>query len=138
MAKYKNIKKMCDGYKFDSSVEMKYYEKLKDDKAKGLILNFELQPRFELQPKYKNKDKTIRAIVYMADFQVYYKGLWTEVIDVKGMATPEAKLKRKMFNYKYPIPLNWIVWNKGLWRDFDEVAKERLKAKKLKGDKLND
>ena len=132
MAKYKNEKITVDGYRFDSKVEAKYYEKLKDDKAKGLILNFELQPHFNLQPKYRFNGKNIRAIEYVADFMVYYDDLWIDVIDIKGMATPEAKLKSKIYNYLFPNPLKWIVWYGGEWVDYDDNIKARAKRKREK------
>lgn len=51
----------------------------------------------------------MRAITYVCDFYLIYKDGRSEVIDVKGMATPEAKLKRKMFLYKYPEEnLLWV------------------------------
>lgn len=132
MSKYGAQKINIDGITFDSKIEAKFYEKCKEDKAKGLILNFELQPRFTLQPKYNLKGKNVRKIEYVADFMIYYDDLWIDVIDIKGMATSEAKLKRKMYDYQYPNPLKWIVWNKGLWRDYDVVIRERAKVKRLK------
>ena len=131
MAKYKNEKIVVDGIKFDSKVEAKYYEKLKEDKAKGLIKNFELQPKYTLIPKFERNGKTYRKIEYVADFQVYDNDWNISVIDIKGLATETAKLKRKLFEYNYPqYTLEWLVWNKGLWRDYDQVVKER-KAKKV-------
>ena len=135
-SKYGAEKINIDGYTFDSKVEGKYYEYLKGLKAKGEILNFELQPRFTLQPKYKNNGVNVRAIEYVADFQIYYNDLYSEIIDVKGLATPEAKMKRKMYNYQYPMPLKWVIWSKGYFRDYDTVIKERAANKKVKENKL--
>ena len=131
MAKYKNDKANIDGYKFDSKVEAKYYEKLKEDKAKGLILNFELQPHFNLQPKYRFNGKNIRAIEYVADFMVYELNGTETVIDIKGFATAEALLKRKLFQYAYPRKeLSWLVWYGGEWINYDENKKGIAKRKK--------
>ena len=132
MSKYKAERINIDGYTFDSKVEGKYYEKLVSDKAKGLILNFELQPRFNLQPKYKMNGKYVRAIEYVADFRVYYDDLWIDVIDIKGLATPEAKMKRKMYNYQYSNPVKWLVWSGGEWLDYDYVIKARAKRRRAK------
>ena len=64
MSKYKNIKVMVNGIKFDSKAEAR---KLMEDT--GHFKELKLQPKFELQPKYKNnKGETIRAIIYKADF----------------------------------------------------------------------
>jgi hypothetical protein len=131
LSKYGAEKITVDGYKFDSKIEAKYYEHLKDLKAKDKIMNFELQPRFVLQDKFIKDGKKYRVIEYVADFTVYNLDKSMEIIDIKGMATAEAKLKRKMFNYQYSNPLRWLVWNKKQWRDFDEVAKERLVKKKV-------
>jgi len=119
-------------------VEGKYYEKLKDDKAKGLILNFEMQPRFTLQPKHNIDGKSVRKIEYVADFMVYYEDLWIDVIDIKGLATPEAKMKRKMYNYQYPNPVKWLIWSGGEWKNYDEVIKARAKRKREKNKLLGE
>lgn len=69
MSKYKNIKVMVDGIKFDSKAEARRYAELKLMEDTGHIKELKLQPKFELQPKYKNnKGETIRAITYKADF----------------------------------------------------------------------
>ena len=132
MAKYKNEKITIDGYRFDSKVEAKYYEKLKDMKTKELITNFELQPRFILQPKFIKKGIRYRAIELKADFTIYHLDGGIEVIDIKGMATPEAKLKRKMFNAVYDCDLTWLVWSGGQWKNYDDVIKARAKRKREK------
>lgn len=69
MSKYKNIRVMVDGIKFDSKAEAKRYVELKIREDTGHIKELKLQPKFELQPKYKNsKGQCIRAITYKADF----------------------------------------------------------------------
>lgn len=120
MSKYNANKCVIDGYTFDSKIEGKYYEKLKEDKAKGLIENFELQPRFELIPAFKTCGKSYRKCEYVADFLIYRLDGSVCAIDIKGMATPEAKLKRKMFEYKQmneknKIELWWLKWFQKGW-----------------------
>ena len=56
---------------------------------------------FELQPRFKKEGKTYRPITYIADFVVYYEDK-TYVIDTKGAETTEFKLKKKLFEYKFP------------------------------------
>jgi len=139
MSKYKAEKCVIDGIRFDSKVEGKYYEKLKDDKAKGNIINFELQPRFTLQPNFIYCSKNYRKIEYVADFLVYGLFGLNKVIDIKGMATTEAKMKRKMFTYKYTnTALEWLVWSGGEWKDYDEVIKARAKRKREKNKLLGE
>jgi hypothetical protein len=128
MSKYKSQKIVIDGYTFDSKVEAKYYEQLKEAKAKGMIQSFELQPQYELIKKFTDAEgKKHRAIKYKADFAVYQFDGSVWVIDIKGMATETAKLKRKMFlsKYGYSYKLKWLVWYKGEWKEYDEVQKIR-------------
>ena len=134
MAKYKNEKANIDGYHFDSKIEAKYYEKLVSDKAKGLILNFELQPVFELQSKFRSCGINYRAIDYKSDFRIYENNGDETIIDIKGMATAEAKMKRKMFIklYGYKYLLKWLVWSGGEWLEYDDVVKARAKRRRAK------
>ena len=46
--------------------------------------------------------RTVRPITYRADFRVTYVDGHQEIEDVKGMETEIFKIKRKMFEYKYP------------------------------------
>ena len=99
-----------DGIVFDSKAEMQYYrDVVLPGMADGSIIHYQMQKPFELQPSFKHNGKTERAIKYVCDFYLIYKGGETAVIDVKGMATTEAKLKRKLFLYKYPEEnLMWV------------------------------
>ena len=134
MTKYNNKKIVADGITFDSKEEYRYYELLKEKKAQGLIVNFELQPKYLLQPAFKYSGKTIRAIHYIADFLIYHLDGTEEVIDIKGMAVPVALMKRKMMQYRYPeLKLTWLCRSVKLgdtdgWIEYDELKKRR-KAK---------
>lgn len=101
--KYKNIKVTVDNHKFDSKKESRRYIELKLMERCGLIKNLELQKSFELQPKFKKNNKTYRAINYIADF-VYYDIEKEQIVieDVKGFRTDVYKIKKKLFEYKYP------------------------------------
>ena len=133
MSKYLNNKKVIDFIKFDSTIEAKFYEYLKDLKAKELIINYELQPQYIIQPKFTKNGVNYQAITYKADFLIYELDGSETVIDIKGMATPEAKMKRKMYICNYEANLIWIVWNKKEWRDYFVVEKERnLRKRKAK------
>ena len=104
MNKYYNKKLIVDGIKFDSKKEAKRYLELKLLKRAGKIRDLELQPEFVLQPSYiNNKGKSIRAITYIADFVYYDIEKEKYVIeDTKGFRTDVYKLKKKIFEYKYP------------------------------------
>lgn len=103
MNKYKNQKTIIDNIQFDSKLEAKKYAELKLLERAKEIKDLRRQVKFELQPKFIKNNKTIRAINYIADF-VYYdiRKCKTIIIDTKGYKTESYKLKKKMFEYKYP------------------------------------
>lgn len=101
-SKYHAKKTEVDGITFDSQKEGRQWKELCLLEAGGSISNLRRQVAFELQPKYITKDgRKICPITYVADF-VYEKDGVTYVQDSKGMRTDVYKLKRKMFEYKYP------------------------------------
>jgi hypothetical protein len=113
---------------FPSKAEAARYLQLKCLQKAGIVKEIELQPVFELQVPYRKcpkcgrvwgritvksppcvmcpwcstKSPLIKAITYRADFRVTYTDGHQEIEDVKGMETEIFKLKRKMFEYKYP------------------------------------
>ncbi|MDU7471441.1 MAG: DUF1064 domain-containing protein, partial [Serratia marcescens] len=71
------------------------------------------------------------------DFALWKDGKLIEVIDVKGMPTPEAKIKSKIFRYQNrDIPLTWICkapkYTGQEWITYEELLKARRKRKKEK------
>lgn len=125
-----------DGIVFDSEMEMKYYRDVVLPKYNsGEIVKYDMQVPYELVPKFKKDGKTVRSIVYKADFYIEYVDGRAEVIDIKGMADSVAKLKRKLFYYKYPdVNYIWITYVKkfGGWVLYDDVQKLRRQEKKNK------
>lgn len=101
MNKYKNKKVQIDMYVFDSIAESRRYKELALLEKAGEIENLQLQPKFLLQDSFKKNGKTYRKIEYIADFMYEEKGK-VIVEDVKGMETKEFKIKRNLFEYKYP------------------------------------
>lgn len=135
IGRIKAVKKEIDGIVFDSTMEANYYEHLKAEQAKGKILYFKLQPEYQLLDGYEKYGRKIRGIKYIADFLVVYADDSEIVIDVKGRETDDFKLKRKMFDAKYPdLTLKLITYNKTTesWVDYDELKKTRAKAKREK------
>jgi hypothetical protein len=127
----KAVKKEVDGIIFASTMEADYYEYLKAEKEAGRVIKFELQPKFPLQDSFKKYGRTIKGITYISDFKVSYSDGSELIIDVKGQETDDFKLKRKMFDYKYPDLTLWLVtWDKktACWVDYDEH--QRMKRKK--------
>lgn len=96
--KYHNKKVATDdGLKFDSKKEYNRYLQLRQMEEEGLVNKLERQVRFSLLP---NNDK-YRGVSYIADF-VYYDSIGVQHIeDVKGLITPEFKIKQKLFYHFY-------------------------------------
>lgn len=101
-SKYGASKTEVDGIVFDSKMESRRWQQLKLKLAAGEIKNLQRQPEFMLQPSFKKNGKTFRAITYRADFKYQLQNGKTVVEDVKGMETEAFKIKKKMFEYKYP------------------------------------
>lgn len=151
-------KTVVDGITFDSKMESRYYQYLKELKANGIVREFSLQPKFLLQDKFivvngetifgsdkrfnslkkKTKAETIRAINYIADFRVIYNDGREEIIDTKGRATADFEIKRKMLLCKYPtLVYKVLIEDKNDWVDYyqynkDKRAKKRAKSKEDK------
>ena len=101
--KYSNKKVILDDIKFDSKREGNRYMELKLLEKSGLIKELELQKEFELQPSFKKNGKTYRKITYKADFYYFDNHLGKYIVeDVKGFKTDVYKLKKKLFEFKYP------------------------------------
>lgn len=101
-SKYHNKKVEVAGKTFDSKKESRDWLRLKSMEESGIIKSLRCQVPFELLPKYTTRDgRKIRAITYVADF-VYERDGCTYVQDSKGMRIDVYKMKRKIFEYKYP------------------------------------
>ena len=104
--KYKNKKVTVNGKIFDSKKEAKRYCELIKLEQAGIIKDLETQKKFLLLDSFKKNGKTYKQISYYADFvyfDVYLKK--TIVEDVKAskyFKTEVYKLKKKLFEYKYP------------------------------------
>lgn len=116
-----------NGIVFDSKAEMEYYrDVVLPGVASGDIVDFTLQKPYELQPKFTYNGKTVRAITYVCDFYLQYADGHTEIIDIKGMATTEALLKRKLFMYRYPEEnCIWLVKRSGGWVRYEDCKKRK-------------
>lgn len=154
--KYAHIKTEIDGIMFDSKMEADFYIYLKALKEEGSVLHFETQPEYVLQEKFiifegvtyegthplfnklkrKHNLSTVAAIKYRSDFLVTFSDGDQVVIDVKGVETPEFKIKKKLFMYKYPeLELMLLTWYGKQWVTLDEqkaMKKEKalVRAKK--------
>lgn len=103
MSKYHSRKTTVDGITFDSKAEAARYSELKLLQRAGLIRDLTLQPEFELIPQYKKNGRTVRRTTYRADFSYTETKTGRYVIeDVKGVRTELYRLKKKLFEYRYP------------------------------------
>ena len=133
--KYGAKKIEINSYVFDSIMEGRYYLHLLDLKSEGEVVDFDRQVTFELQPKFRDEfsGKLVRAITYIADFVVQGSDGREYVIDVKGQETPEFKLKRKMFEYRYRdkcfMCVQWVA-RKNKWENLDAIKLRRREARK--------
>jgi len=122
----KNAQKTAvDDHTFPSIMEAHRYNELKLLMQAGIVKEIELQPAFSLLPTFwrcpdcgiifgsaelkkgrcrdcGKKLPATKGIIYRADFRVTYADGHQEIEDVKGMETEIFKLKRKMFEYRYP------------------------------------
>ncbi|MFL0361421.1 DUF1064 domain-containing protein [Pseudobacillus sp. 179-B 2D1 NHS] len=96
---------------FDSKAEARYYAHLKRLQANDQILFFRTQPRYLLQEAFTKNGVMHRKIEYVADFEVHKKDGSIEVIDIKGVETEAFKIKRKLFEFKYPHILSLLAYS---------------------------
>jgi hypothetical protein len=120
--KYNANKTIIDWRKFDSKIESDYYLYLKSQ-----WIDFECQKRYVLQDKFTCRWEKLQPIYYVSDFS--YGNV---VVDVKWMPTWEARLKRKLFMYKYPeLELKWLVkykWERVSYFDNEKRKRENKKS----------
>lgn len=121
---------------FDSIKECEYYEYLLDLELKGKLFEIRLQPIYILQEK--DKELGLSVITYKADFEFKNKNGEIIVVDVKGMPTAIAKIKRKMFMYVHrDKQLLWVCWaTKSLgWMDYFDNEKRKKENRAQKAEK---
>lgn len=97
-SKYNNKKTIVDGTKFDSIKESQTYPELEMLLKAGQIIGYCRQPEFILQ---KGTIDTY-PICYYADWIVFYPDGTFEIWDDKGIRTDVYKMKKKMFQSRFP------------------------------------
>lgn len=134
--KYNARKIEVDGIRFDSKAEADYYLYLKYLQSINEVRSFYLQPVINLLPSFKYNGKTIRKMDYRLDFKVEYMDGKIEYIDVKGMATTDAKMKLKIARYlNQDKTIKWISrsYKHGDdfgWVEYDELQRKRRLEKR--------
>ena len=125
-SKYNAIPKIVDDIKFDSTVEADFYIHLKEELKRKRIKMFKPHQPFVILEGYQISDFEIEgtkisrrkasATKYIADFVVTYNNNFVAVIDVKGGLTTDVfKLKKKMFELQYGIPIVEARKRDGQW-----------------------
>lgn len=84
-----------DGIRFDSKKEARYYDDLKSLQKAGHIIFFLRQVPFDLPGNVR----------YRVDFQIFEADGTVRFVDVKGMQTPEFKMKKKQVETLYPVEI---------------------------------
>lgn len=113
--KYGAKKTVYKGITYDSKWEAQRAYELDILQRGGQIKNLEHQKRFILQDGYvNNKGQKIRPISYIADFTYRAKNGQLYCEDTKSPATKTElyRVKKKMFEYKYPEYLFIETFNK--------------------------
>lgn len=132
-------KRTFNGIVFDSLLEMKYYrDVLLPMVESGEVTKYELQKKYVLQDGFERNGKKVLPITYVADFYVEYADGRIEVIDTKGMPDGVAKLKRKLFWFRYPsVNYIWMTYLKkfGGWITYEDAQTLRKEEKRNKNKK---
>ena len=115
MTKFGARKVTFDGIDFASQAEANRYSQLK------LLERAREIKALGVHPKYPLKVNGVLIGVYTADF-VYFEGGRQIVEDVKGMVTPEASLRMRVFMALFPSHELRIVDRKGGWERFKQRA----------------
>lgn len=129
-------KRTYNGVVFDSVLEMRYYRDVLCPLVEsGDVVEYELQKPYELQPKFMHDGKSVQPITYVADFFMVFKDGREKVIDTKGCPDSVARIKRKLFWFKYPdTDYSWMCYSKidGGWCTYEYVKKQRALRKQAK------
>lgn len=102
MNKYRNVRTVVDGLKFDSKAEAARYGELKLLDKAGQIYALQRQRRWPLRVD------GVKVSTYISDFDYMDANDRQVVEDVKGMETAVFKLKRKMFEAQYGLKITVI------------------------------
>jgi hypothetical protein len=112
---------MVDGIMFDSKAEASRYSLLRILLDQGKISDLELQVPFVIEVN------GLKICKYIADF-VYTINGQRVVEDVKGVRTPEYKLKRKLMSAVFGIEIQEIGSENPKWKKSKSSARAALRS----------
>ncbi|WP_353191393.1 DUF1064 domain-containing protein [Pandoraea pnomenusa] len=98
-SKYSNRKCEVDGIKFDSRAEARRWTQLQAMQSAGEINDLERQVVYVLAAGVVIDGRKVPPLRYVADF-VYERANVTVIEDVKGVITPEYRIKRHLMALK--------------------------------------
>lgn len=119
-SKYRNIKTVIDGIKFDSVKEVERYSYLNLLKRAGEIRSVEHHKKYVLLESFTNAQGVHRSpISYTPDFIVTRNDGTIYAEDIKGaeeIITDLFSIKRKLFEKRYPeIELKVYIYKNKQW-----------------------
>ena len=108
--KYHNTKTVVDDMVFDSKAEARRWQQLRLMERGGIIRDLRRQVPYVLIKSFRwPSGKACPKTVYKADFVYVIEGTGEVVVeDVKGVLTPEYKLKKKLMMEKYGIEVKEV------------------------------
>lgn len=136
-------KRTYEGNVYDSLAELQFLKEWVLPKMEsGEIIKWERQVKFTLQEGFTYKGKKVLPITYIADYIIYWKDKSRTIIDVKGNPDNVAKIKKKLFQHKYPDE-NYIWMCRSIkygdsdsnWLLYEDLEKKRKEDKKKKENK---
>jgi len=133
--KYNAKKTTYKGKRYDSKKEAEYAKILDQLLKEKKILSWNRQKRFKLPDLNWLETKSMRSW-YAVDFVVITEDKREHLLEIKGVLTPENKIKYAFFKYVYRRPLH-IIRTTGLekmntnWLSCKECKKDNEKTKDI-------
>lgn len=108
--KYANVPTVVDGIRFDSKAEARRWDELQMLVKAGRVKDLRRQVRYVLIPKTaRPSGGSERECAYLADFVYLDAQTGRSIVeDVKGAATPEYKLKRKLMLHVHGLEISEV------------------------------
>lgn len=97
--KYRNLVVRIHDYRFDSIAEGAYYLYLMDLFTRGELLR---------PPLLQVRMHCVARIYYKLDFMVFYSDGRVDWVDVKGVRTPEYRIKKAQVEERYNMVINEV------------------------------
>lgn len=108
-SKYRNVRVVVDGEKFDSKREAAYWQQLKYREKAGDLTRLERQSPWDLSTDLFNQPGQ-RAVVcrYISDFCYFDRDEHLHVVDAKGKRTAIYELKKKWMELEHGIVIEEV------------------------------